>query len=98
MEMVKINGWILYTLWAVLGLMMLDLLVGIFRSLVTKSFSPKIILDYLKDILYFVLPLIYVLNLIPLDPSGWILLIFYYLSGIALILHYLIAIKNKWRA
>jgi hypothetical protein len=85
-------------MWAIFGLMWIDLLIGLFKSLVTKSFSLKIVLDYLKDVLYYVMPLMIVLNLMSLDPTGWFFFIFYYIGGLAVILHYLIAIKNKWRA
>ncbi|WP_245592181.1 hypothetical protein [Ectobacillus panaciterrae] len=84
-------------MWAILGLMLLDFLIGLVRSLVTKSFSLKMVLDYLKDVLYYVFPLLVVVTLMPLDPTGWILLIFYYIGGLAVIWNYLIEIKNKWR-
>jgi hypothetical protein len=96
--LIKMVGWILYTMWAVFGLMLLNLLIGMFRSLVTRSFSPSIVLDYLKDVLYYVLPLIIIVTLIPLDPTGWILLIFYYVGGLAIVWNYLLEIKNKWKA
>ncbi|NRD79478.1 phage holin family protein [Bacillus sp. BRMEA1] len=92
------TGWMLYTLWAVLGLMVVDFVVGFFRSIVTKTFTPKIGLDYLKDILYYVLPLIFISNLMSVDPSGWILMVFYYICGIAVIWHYLVSIFTKWKA
>jgi len=88
----------LYTMWAVLGLMGLDFLIGLVRSLVTRSFSPEMVLDYLKDVLYYVLPLIIIATMMPMDPTGWLLLIFYYIGGLAIVWHYLISIKNKWRA
>jgi hypothetical protein len=92
------TGWMLYTLWAVLGLMLVDFIVGLFRSLVTKSFSPNVGLDYLKDTLYYVFPLIFIANLMSIDPSGWILMVFYYICGITVIWHYLVSIFTKWKA
>ncbi|KAB2330740.1 hypothetical protein F7731_19245 [Cytobacillus depressus] len=91
-------GWMLYAIWAVLGLMIIDFLIGFFRSLATKSFSPKIILEYLKDILYYVFPLIFLMNIMPIDPTGWILLIFFYIGALGVIFNYLLQIKNKWKA
>ncbi len=88
----------LYTMWAVLGLMLLDFIVGLVRSVVTKSFSPKMVLEYLKALLYFVFPLLIVLSLMPIDPTGWILVIFYYIGGLAIILNYIVEIVKKWRA
>lgn len=91
-------GWMLYTLWAVLGLMLLHFLISLFRSLVTKSFTLEVVLVYLKDILFYVFPLLVIITLLPLDPTGWILIVFYFISGVAIILNYLIGIINQWRA
>lgn len=85
-------------MWAIFGFMWLDLLIGLFRSIVTRSFSPTMILDYLKDVLYYVLPLTVLVTMAPLDPTGWALMIFYYIGGLAVIWNYLISIKNKWSA
>lgn len=98
MEMMKIDGWVLYTMWAVLGLMLLDFLIGLIRSIVTKSFSLQWVLGYFKNVLYHVFPLLIIISLIPIDPTGWILFIFYLIGGLALIIHYLIEIGHKWRA
>lgn len=96
--MIKIVGWILYTMWAVLGLMLLDFFIGFFKSLVTRSFSPSTVLNYLKDVLYYVLPLIIIVTWMPLDPTGWLLKTFFYIGGFAVVWNYLMAIKNKWKA
>ena len=53
-----LTGWMLYSLWIVLGLMALDFLVGLFRSLRVGDFFPSLILDYLRDMLFYVLPLL----------------------------------------
>jgi hypothetical protein len=78
--------------------MMLDFVVGFVRSVVTSTFSVNIVLDYLKSVLYMVFPLLFVYSIQSLDPTGWILKIFYYIGGIAIIWNYLVAIVNKWRA
>jgi hypothetical protein len=88
----------LYTLWAVLGLMLVDFIVNLFRSFATKSFSPNVGLDYLKDILYFVFPLIFITNLMSIDPTGWVMMVFYYIAGLTVIWHYLVSIFTKWKA
>lgn len=92
------TDWMLYTLWAVLGLMLVDFIIGLFRSIVTKAFTPKIGLDTLKYILYYVFPLVFITSLIPIDPSGWILMVFYYITGLFVIWHYLVSIFTKWKA
>ncbi len=94
----KIAGWMLYTMWAVLGLMLIDFIIGAFRSLISKSFSHTLVLGYLKDLLNLVFPLLIILSLMQFDPSGWILMVFYYIVGLAIIWHYLAEIVHKWRA
>lgn len=85
-------------MWVVLGLLLIDFLIGIFRNAINGSLSPNIVLDYLKNLLYHVFPLLIIVSLIPLDPSGWILIAFYYISGLGLIWYYAVEIIHKWRA
>lgn len=88
----------LYTMYAVLGLMMLDFVIGLIRSVVTNTFTVNMVLDYLKSILYMVFPLLVILSLIPIDPTVWVLKIFYYIGGLAIMWNYIVQIVNKWRA
>ncbi|MDQ0246195.1 hypothetical protein J2S09_003799 [Bacillus fengqiuensis] len=89
-------NWMMYTMCAVLGLMMIDFLIAFFKSFWIGSFSPTIVLDYLKDILYYVFPLNIIISLIPLDPTDWILVIFYFLGGLGLMVKYIMDIKGKF--
>ena len=91
-----LTSWMIYTMWAVYGLMIIDFLLAFFKSFWSGTFSPMIVLNYLKDIVYFVLPLNIIVSMMPMDPTGWILVIFYFLGGIAVILKYLIDIKGKF--
>jgi hypothetical protein len=81
-----------------MGLMLLDFVIGLVRSVVTNSFSVNMVLDYLKTVLYMFFPLLFVYSLISVDPTGWALKIFYYIGGVAIIWNFLTAIINKWRA
>lgn len=92
------DGLMLYTMYAVMGLMLLDFVVGLVRSVVTSTFSSSMVLDYLKSVLYMVFPLLVLLSLMPIDPTGWAIQIFYYIGGLAVIWNYIVAIINKWRA
>ncbi|WP_134699372.1 hypothetical protein [Ammoniphilus sp. YIM 78166] len=85
-------------MWAVFGSMCLDLVIGFGRSFWAGTFSqiPTMILGYLKDILYFVAPLTVIMTMMTIDPTGWVLLILYYLGSLAVIWNYLVAIKNKF--
>ncbi|MGP7817276.1 hypothetical protein ACTXGU_09015 [Niallia sp. 01092] len=96
--MIQISSWVIYAVWAVFGFMLLDFLFGLFKSFVTWKLSPEIITNYLKDILYFVIPLITLTSLFPIDPTGWILLIFYYICSVGIIWMYIIRLIDKWRA
>ncbi|WP_078410088.1 hypothetical protein [Priestia abyssalis] len=91
-----LSSWMMYTMCAVLGLMIIDFLFAFFKSFWIGSFSPTIVLDYLKDILYYVFPLNIIISLIPLDPTGWILVIFYFIGGLAVIIKYIMDIKGKF--
>ncbi len=91
-----LSGLMLYTMWAIFGLMFTDFLISFFQSLSSKSFLITLMLDYLKDVLNYVLPLMILVNLMPLDPTGWVMLIGYYVGGLAIIWNYLTSIKSKF--
>ncbi|MGO4274274.1 hypothetical protein AB4Z22_31320 [Paenibacillus sp. TAF58] len=92
-----LTDWMIYTMWAIFGLMIIDFLIAFFLSFWKGSFDPTFVLGYLKDILYIILPLEIVLSLIPTDPTGWTLVIFYFVGGVAAILKYLLDIKRKFQ-
>lgn len=89
--------WMLYTMWAVFGLMLIDFIIAFFKSFWKGSFSPTLVLDYLKDVLYFVFPLNVILNMLSIDPTGWILIAFYFIGGIAVSIKYVMDIFNKFK-
>lgn len=84
-----------YMMMAVFGLMIIDFLLAFFKSFWMGAFSPSIVLDYLKDIVYYVLPLNILVSMMSIDPTGWILLIFYYIGGLAVIIKYAMDIVGK---
>lgn len=90
-----LTGWMLYSLWIVLGFMALDFLAGLYKSLRTATFSPSLILNYLQDTLYYVLPLLLLASLSMLDSTGWLVSVGYYIGAFGLALKYLLALKNK---
>lgn len=92
-----LTDWMLYTLWGVIGFMMLDFAIGLIRSFWKGSLSTSFIIDYLKDFLYIVFPLRIVLSLIPVDPTKWTLIVFYFISGLAVIVKYILDIKSKFK-
>lgn len=89
--------WMVYTLWGVLGLMSLDLLIQLLKSFWKGSFNLTFVLDYLKDVLYYVMPLTVLLSLFDLDPTGWALVIFYFLGGLAVMVKYVTDIIHRFK-
>ncbi|ASS76301.1 hypothetical protein CIG75_16005 [Tumebacillus algifaecis] len=93
-----LTGWMMYTMWAVLGLMSLDLLMGVYKSLKSNSFSLDQLSGFLGGILTWVFPMLLLVNLnaTDLDPTGgWILSVLYYLTGIGVIWKLLKNLKGK---
>lgn len=91
-----LSGLMLYTMWAIFGLMFIDFIIGFFRSISSSSFPITLFQGYLKDVVNYVFPLLIMANLMALDPTGWIMLIAYYVGGLAVIWNYLTAIKNRF--
>lgn len=90
-----LTGWMLYSLWIVLGLMALDFLAGFYSSLRVGEFSPDLILGYLKDMLYYVFPMLLLASISTLDSTGWLMLVAYYVGAFGIALKYLLALKSK---
>ncbi|TCP55562.1 hypothetical protein EV586_103215 [Tumebacillus sp. BK434] len=93
-----LTGWMMYTMWAVLGLMTLDLLMGVYKSMKSNSCSLGQLSDFLGGVMTYVFPLLILasLNKTDIDPTGgWILLVLFYLTGIGVIWKLLLGIKSK---
>ena len=91
-----LSGLMMYTMWAIFGLMFIDFIIGFFRSLSSSSFPLTQFLNYMKDVVNYVFPLLLMAALMPLDPTGWVMLIAYYVGGLAVIWNYLMSIKNRF--
>ncbi|MCY9665167.1 hypothetical protein M5X11_09375 [Paenibacillus alginolyticus] len=89
-----LTGWMLYSMWVVLGLMGLSFLLGLYKALKAGSFSSALILTYLQDMLYYVFPLFLISNMMSLDPTGFLLLVAYYIGALGLVLKYLAQLKK----
>ena len=89
-----LTGWMLYSMLAVLGFMGLSYLEGLYKSLKAGDFSSSLILTYLKDMLYYVFPLFLISNMLSLDPTGFLLLIAYYVGALGVVLKYLASFKK----
>ncbi|TVY10880.1 hypothetical protein [Paenibacillus cremeus] len=90
-----LTGWMLYSMLIMLGLMGLDMLFSLFKSLKSGSFSFSFMLGYLQDMLFYFFPMFLISNMMSLDPTGWFMMIFYYLGALGVALKYLSDLKNK---
>ena len=93
--MSTLTFWMEVALWVVLGAMAVDFLVGLFKSLSGGKLSHELVLPYLKDIVYYVLPLLVLAAISVMDSTGWIVLVGYYLGAVAVVVKYLMSIKAK---
>lgn len=91
-----VSGYMLYALWLVLAAIGLDVLLGVYRAFQSNSFDVKTFLNFLRSgILQSVLPLLIIAYMMPLDPTGWILTIAYYVSAAAVFVKYLLDLAAK---
>nr|WP_255570794.1 hypothetical protein [Cohnella sp. CFH 77786] len=72
-----------------------DFLLGLYKALTGGKLSHELVLGYLKDIVYYVLPLLLLAGISVMDATGWIVLVGYYLGALAVIVKYLSDIKAK---
>lgn len=93
--MITLSGWMLYTMWVVLGLIGLDFLAGLYRSMMSNSLSISNLTDFLGSMITYVLPMLILAHLTAIDGTGWLVMVGYYIGGIGIALHYLVSIKNK---
>lgn len=91
-----LTDWIIYTMWAIFGLMIIDFIIAFAKSFWEGTFNTTF-LNYLKDILFYVLPLNVIISMIPIDPTGWILVSVYFVGGISVILKYVLDIKKRFQ-
>ncbi|MCM3629653.1 hypothetical protein M3194_20135 [Paenibacillus glycanilyticus] len=87
--------WMEVALWVVMGSMAANLLVDLFKSVTGGKFSTDFVLGYLKDMVYYVLPLLLLAGLAAMDVTGWVVLVGYYLGALAVLLKYLMDLKGK---
>ncbi|MFC5530794.1 hypothetical protein [Cohnella yongneupensis] len=90
-----LTHWMEVALWIVLGAMAVDFLIGLIKSLTGGKISIEPILGYLKDIVGYVLPLLVLAAISALDSTGWIVLTGYYVGAFAVVVKYLMSIKEK---
>lgn len=91
------SSWMLYTFLITLGVMWLDFLISFVRSLINGSFNLSLVLGYLKDMVFYIFPLLLIVALMPLDPVGWLLSIIFAIASLGVIVHYITNIAKQVR-
>lgn len=86
-----------YTVWAVFGLLILNFLIALSLRFWEGSFDPAFALKYVKDVLYYVLPLNVILSMASIDPTGWILVILFFVFGFFIVVNYVVDIVKLFR-
>lgn len=96
MAIVALTYWMEVALWVVLGAMAVDFLIGLFLSLTGGKIKVEPVLGYLKDITSYVLALLILAGLTAMDTTGWVVLAGYYIGAAAVVVKYLMSIRNKF--
>ncbi|MCY0902262.1 MAG: hypothetical protein OWU32_08785 [Firmicutes bacterium] len=92
------TGFMMYALWLVLIAIALNVLLGSVRAAMRGQFDVDIFVHYLVNgILGGVLPLLVIAHLRGIDPTGWLILLFYYVSAVGLFVKYLLDALSKIR-
>ncbi|SEM90766.1 hypothetical protein [Paenibacillus sp. OV219] len=91
-----LTDWMQYSMWVVLGMMGLNFLLGLYKGLMAGSMTSDMFTMYLKDMMYYVLPLFLMANMdASFDSSGWIMLTAYYVGAFGVVFKYFMDLKNK---
>lgn len=91
-----LTGFMMYAMWLVLIVIGLNVLVGAVRAANRGNFAADTFPRYLVTaILGGVLPLLVLAHLRGIDPTGWLILLFYYVSAIGLFVKYLLDLLSK---
>ncbi|MDQ6419367.1 hypothetical protein RB620_07975 [Paenibacillus sp. LHD-117] len=90
-----LTHWMEVAMWVVMGSMALDFLMGLFKGMTGGKLSHELVLGYLKDMVYFVLPLFMLAGLAAMDTTGFVVLVGYYLGALAVVVKYLMDMKSK---
>jgi hypothetical protein len=91
-----LSAFMLYTLYVIMGLIALDILAGLYKSITTNSFSFARLAGFLTSgILYLVFPLTLLISWMPKDPTGWVLKIMYYIAALGIVIKYILDIVGK---
>ncbi|QHW34702.1 hypothetical protein GZH47_30510 [Paenibacillus rhizovicinus] len=89
-----LGDWVVYTMWGVFVFMILDFVIAFARSFWAGTFDTTFI-GYLKDIVFYVVPLNFILTMTPIDPSHYTLVTLYFIGGASVIIKYVVDIVRR---
>ncbi|NBD23272.1 hypothetical protein [Paenibacillus glycinis] len=92
-----LGDWVVYTMWGVFGFMILDFVFAFARSFWSGSFDTTF-LGYLKDIVFYVVPLNFILSMTSIDPTHYTLIVLYFLGGASVIVKYVVDIVRRFQS
>jgi hypothetical protein len=88
--------WITYCMLGIFGLMIVDFVIAFVLSFWAGTFETTF-LPYLKDIVFYVLPLNFILSMVTIDPTEWTLIILYFIGALSVMIKYVRAIIGRLR-
>ncbi|MBD3920549.1 hypothetical protein H8B09_17430 [Paenibacillus sp. PR3] len=88
--------WITYCLLGIFGLMIIDFLIAFALSFWAGTFEVTF-LPYLKDIVFYVLPLNFILSMVSIDPTEWTLIVLYFVGALSVMIKYVRDIIRRFR-
>ncbi|RAP76027.1 hypothetical protein [Paenibacillus montanisoli] len=92
----SLAAWITYTMWAIFALMIVDFVIAFSRGFWKGSFDTTF-LPYLKDILYYILPLNFILSMVAIDPTKYTLIVLFFIGGASVVVKYIMDIIGRFK-
>ncbi|WP_308639476.1 hypothetical protein [Paenibacillus silvisoli] len=92
-----LSAWVTYTMWAIFALMIIDFVIAFSKGFWKGSFDTTF-LPYLKDILFYVLPLNFLLSMVSIDPTTYTLVVLYFIGGASVVYKYIRDIIGRFKA
>ncbi|SDW18674.1 hypothetical protein [Paenibacillus sp. CF384] len=89
-------AWVTYTMWAIFALMIIDFVIAFSKSFWKGTFDTTF-LGYLKDIVFYVLPLNFLLSMVSIDPTTYTLIVLFFIGGVSVIYKYVMDIIGRFK-
>jgi hypothetical protein len=80
----------------IFGFMIVDFVIAFVLSFWAGTFETTF-LSYLKDIVFYVLPLNFILSMVSIDPTEWTLIVLYFIGALSVMIKYVRDIIGRFR-